>query len=168
MLAQQQSRLLEFGIAVTQSLPAATQPLLHVGSNTRKGSPISSSTPARARMAAGCWVDAWVAHVMTQPAVMLVTLTTSCGCVSSERLSALAPGGEQWHDAMLGHACRGLQVRTLALPCPPAQVVTPACSQTKHAHLLPLLLWGLQARAQQQAGTGSMQQHRGREDSTEC
>ena len=38
MLAQQQSRLLEFGIAVTQSLPAATQPLLHVGSNTRKGS----------------------------------------------------------------------------------------------------------------------------------
>ena len=36
-LGQEQSRLLEFGIAVTQNLPAATPPLLHVGSNKRKG-----------------------------------------------------------------------------------------------------------------------------------
>jgi hypothetical protein len=38
------------------------------------------SRMAQPRMAAGCWVDAWLAHAMKQSATMLVALTSAVHC----------------------------------------------------------------------------------------
>jgi hypothetical protein len=69
---EQQSSSLEFGITMTQGLPAATQPLLQVGSNKIKGSHnfIITCMAQHNKTAAGCWVDAWLAHVMRPSAVI--------------------------------------------------------------------------------------------------
>lgn len=143
---QQQSSSLEFGIAMTQSLPDAPPlfvPLRPFRSNGLPNSIIITcmaphSKMAQPRMASGCWVDAWLAHVMRQSAVMLVALTSAVHCWHHHLRSLLPawpfPGHSEGElPAIFVEVSQGCCSR---LPLPAVSYCLHLCSAPGDARLL--------------------------------